>query len=295
MEAKSSELYKGKLISLFKRLVLFLDEHNLKYYATYGTLLGAVRHQGLIPWDDDVDICMPREDYEKLLSMKKELSMYNLDLCSIHDKGYYMQLAKVHDPESTVWEFKMYPFLFGVYIDIFPLDSTNLEDEAIVKNMHRYNKYFRLYMASLCQEKTIDLFRLSVNGDIWYALRHLFAKAFLSPFKGSLWRKVKLFEKRISSECEGSKLINYAGVYGKKEIIPASWFDYSVKLPFADFEVSATAEYDSYLRHFYKDYMIYPPEDKRVFKHDCYYLNLKERLTVKQAQERVKMGIYEEI
>ena len=251
MEAKSSELYKRKLISLFKRLIQFLEENNLKYYATYGTLLGAVRHQGLIPWDDDIDICMPRDDYERLLSMKKDLLMNNLDLCSLHDKDYYMPLAKVHDTKSTVWEFKMYPFLFGVYIDIFPLDSTNLDDDTIVEKMKWYNKHFRLYMASLCHEKTTDLLKCFFNGNTFYAIRHLFAKDFLRPFRSFLWKKVISIEKQLSKEREGSKLINYGGVYGKKEIIPSRWFDSSVKLSFSDFEINAPAEYDSYLRHFY--------------------------------------------
>ena len=113
--------YKDKLIETFAAFDRFCREHDIKYYAAYGTLIGAVRHKGLIPWDDDVDVYMLRKDYEKFCSFKGKIDDH-YDVMDINDENYWLlSLAKFVDTDTTLWEFKDLPLVLGVYVDVFPL------------------------------------------------------------------------------------------------------------------------------------------------------------------------------
>ena len=112
----------NSLLTLFKAFIAFCHEHHLTYYAAYGTALGAVRHQGMIPWDDDIDVWMPRKDYDKLLSLRSHLNGTNYEIIDIKDKGYYLYFAKFCDRNSTIIE-REGEALMGLYLDIFPLDN----------------------------------------------------------------------------------------------------------------------------------------------------------------------------
>ena len=99
-------------------------EHNLRYYIMAGTMLGAVRHKGFIPWDDDLDIGMPRADYDLLMANAKEwLPKPYEAVCAENDKEYPLPFAKVQDADTTLIERMHLKYLGGVYIDIFPLDG----------------------------------------------------------------------------------------------------------------------------------------------------------------------------
>ena len=98
-----------QILHVFKYTVKFLQKHNLRYVACGGTVLGAVRHQNFIPWDDDIDIYLPRADYERLLDLKEECRKDGFDVLSLRDKGYYLPFAKVSDMNTTLWEEKKFP------------------------------------------------------------------------------------------------------------------------------------------------------------------------------------------
>ena len=110
-------------------------EHNLRYYIMAGTMLGAVRHKGFIPWDDDLDIGMPRADYDLLMANAKEwLPKPYEAVCAENDKEYPLPFAKVQDADTTLIERMHLKYLGGVYIDIFPLDG--VPESRMAQRMH---------------------------------------------------------------------------------------------------------------------------------------------------------------
>ena len=120
-------------------------EHNLRYYIMAGTMLGAVRHKGFIPWDDDLDIGMPRADYDLLMANAKEwLPKPYEAVCAENDKEYPLPFAKVQDADTTLIERMHLKYLGGVYIDIFPLDG--VPESRMAQRMHfaKYEFYKRV-------------------------------------------------------------------------------------------------------------------------------------------------------
>lgn len=91
------------LLKTFKAFSALCDEYNLRYYAAFGTALGAVRHQGFIPWDDDIDVYMPRQDYNKFIALRDKIEEA-YSIIDLRDTGYFMYFAKFINNQTTVWE-----------------------------------------------------------------------------------------------------------------------------------------------------------------------------------------------
>ena len=90
-DSEEDVMLKKALISTLKGFVNFCEQHNLRYYAAFGTALGAVRHHGIIPWDDDIDVYMPREDYNKFLSLRGTLESSEYELLILKIKDIILQ------------------------------------------------------------------------------------------------------------------------------------------------------------------------------------------------------------
>ena len=116
-----------------------MQKNNLSYYAAYGTALGAIRHGGIIPWDDDIDVWMPRKDYERFLALRPSLVDTSFEILDIQDKGYYLYFAKFCDKNTTLIEREGEPVI-GLYIDIFPLDNYDASKEWLqrINSLYRY-------------------------------------------------------------------------------------------------------------------------------------------------------------
>ena len=274
--------FKAQILHVFKYTVRFLEQHHLRYVACGGTVLGAVRHQDFIPWDDDIDIYMPRADYERLLDLKAEARRDGFDILSLRDKGYYLPFAKVSDRSTTLWEEAEFPFVMGVYVDVFALDNFSCSDAELTAIQRRSLKKFYNYQKSVSHIQTTNLWKDLLAGRTDRALYKL--QVLLSrPLRRWLLRRFFSYQDWYSS-FNGDKTVCVTQWAGK--IFKREWFEDTIDQPFGDTTVRIPRDYDGYLTCLYGDYMTLPPVEKRVSEHNHLYLDFDEGLTLEELKRR---------
>lgn len=289
------EKYKSILLDTFKFAISFLNSHNLRWYVVGGSMIGTVRHKGLIPWDDDVDISMPREDFEKLLALRNELCDTDFEISYLDkDESYYMPFAKISHKNSTLWEFKGFPCVFGVYIDIFPMDLVAGDKEFIYKRMNQYKPYIDNMRRSLHQTTICEIARSFIFGEFRKSLSSLKSYFLYKPFSSYFRHKYRTFELTLNDQ-NGDYWVCFGGAYGKKEIYKTEWFDNPISMPFENLIVWVPNGYHQLLTQNYGDYMTPPPPEKCIASHDDrYYVNLIKRISIAEAKEQIRKGITKE-
>lgn len=282
---------KDCLLKAFKFTIDLLNSHHLRWWACGGTMLGAVRHNNIIPWDDDIDIIMPRKDFDNLLLLKDDIKSQGYTLMST-DIDYYNVFAKICDDSTTILDTVTTPYLMGVFVDIFPIDRC-------VWDKNEYEKKYQVY------KQRLDRFHKSFIHYSWRALcldikgRHPNAilNGLLSNFYNSKSQKENYFKAFLEVEHmfdmnEGNYMVSPTGVYETREFFRAEWFEEDIDVPFSDFNVKVPVGYDGYLKTMYGDYMQLPPVEKRITHHSQYYMNLRERVSMDEARKSAKSGIH---
>ena len=154
--------YKKILFDTLKHFISICEKNQLTYYIAAGSALGAVRHHDMIPWDDDIDIYMPRDDYKKFLSLKDQIDDKQYQIITLDNSGYYLPFAKMANLNTTIWEYKQYPFIIGIFIDIFPLDRINKNREETAKLVIEFKSRFYNYLRGI-KKYTLNDFILSLK------------------------------------------------------------------------------------------------------------------------------------
>lgn len=240
-------------LDLLRKTVDFCERNNIRYFLCGGTLLGAVRHHGYIPWDDDIDISMPRPDYDRFISLFNKPENYYQVIDLSNNPNYGFPFAKVHDTRTFVNELQYAEDQFGVYIDIFPIDGVG-EDKQIFRILR---------LRKLLHTKKANYYKRTLSKKII----NTFGKILLLPF--SAHDIVKMMDKEARKYPFGSTpragaIIN---PYGTREIVDLSVFDKAIPMRFEDRDYMVPAAYDTWLGSIYGDYMQLPPEDKRHSPH----------------------------
>lgn len=240
------------LLDITKQFVEICDRHNIVYYMLGGTMLGAVRHKGFIPWDDDMDFGVMRKDFDRLKeALEKELKFPYKLYTWRNTQNVLGPKFKIADERTVAEEFRKEGFKpMGINIDIFPLDyaKTNryglnkASVSDIYKRIYAY-KYLPLKSRSLPKKVVAFLIKVLL-----------------------FWMTEAMFESwssRLDSCGVGPYIANNNGAWGLRETVPKEIFEKSKKYDFEDIKLNGVADYDSYLVSLYGDYMQLPPQDKR--------------------------------
>ena len=250
------------------------EEQDLRYFLVYGTLIGAVRHQGFIPWDDDVDIMMPRPDYDMLLRYLGEhigeyphLQIFNRQTCP----DYPYMITRISDDRYELVMENERPYGMGIFIDIYPYDGlgdTRKEARRLGLKGDR--------LSSLCYQASRDHFAIETTTAGWRKLVKrpvfMFCKAvgkerFQDQLERLAWRR-------------GYDSSRFVGCviwlsWGEKDIYLRKWFDHYRYMPFENYRFRVPRDYDKVLRHTYGDYMQLPPIKERTGHH--YYTAYRKK------------------
>ena len=244
----------------------FCKKNKINYWIDCGTLLGAVRHSGYIPWDDDIDIGMLREDYDKFLKLyNTNNNRYKL-MASELDKNYYFQFGKVVDTKTVLYEPDEETGIKGaVYVDVFVYDNAPDDENKLKKMFDKRDFYNKFRIAQLFPDRydksslKKKILRFFINIYLKFLPKNYYTKKCIANSKKYMHKDTK----RVGNFTSDKRMT------GDKKI-----FKSFIELPFEKKKYPAPIGYKDWLKAFYGDYMKLPPKEKRVSEHvfKAYYV-----------------------
>lgn len=272
-KSEINELQKIQL-SMLKDFDAVCQKHRISYQLFSGTALGAVRHKGFIPWDDDIDVVMLREDYERFFdSASKELDSnkyYVQREFSEHWPMFFSKLRlngttyieKYHSHDARIHQ--------GIYIDIFPCD--NLSDSRLMQKLQ--------YIASkIVIAKSLYARGYETNSTVKKCFMQFCRILPTEPFKRLCIRRNDSSSLKVHTFFGGGKKF-------ERSIFLREWFEQSVKMRFEDSEFPVSAHYDEMLRVMYGDYMVMPTLEQRVCKRHAAIVDINKPYTFYLEEQR---------
>lgn len=260
-------------LEILKKIISICEYLKINYYLAYGSLIGAVRHSGFIPWDDDLDVVMLRDDYEIFLNYcqqnQEKIYPYKL-LCREYTRNYPYNIARLNDFRYKAVYDNVQKYDSGLFVDIYPLDDVgNLTQKEIVKLDKKRSHFMKMILWSIDDHYEKSKHGGTIRSFIKYFVR-LYAK-----LKGSKYFLDKMESFKEQYSIDGSRYVAEMTWDPKTILCEKKWFDGYTNIKFEGLEVKAPRDIDAFLKAYYGDYMKLPPVEERKPSH-CYRLYKRE-------------------
>lgn len=261
-DAKDLKILQEIELENLKKIIEVCEANNLRYYLIGGSLIGVLRHKGFIPWDDDIDVGLPRPDYNKFIKIIKQYLPNNMDSKTMtSDPNYKCYFTRIiNNRKKIYWEHGQYTAVIGIWTDVFPIDG--LPTSKIRRKIHVFNVNFHKALYKFTQ---IDYVTTNKKRPIYERALIRFAMLthigrLMSPEKTLL----KLDQVLQKYDYDKAQYVwNFSGCYGKREIVPKYQLGGERKGIFEDLIVSIPEGAEDYLTNIYGDYMKMPPVEER--------------------------------
>lgn len=255
---------------MLKVFVEVCNSLNLHYYIFYGSLIGAIRHKGFIPWDDDIDIVMPRTDYNVLLEKAQSILPKNYFLQSPYSEpNMIFSFSKLRKSDTTYIENRVQNINMnhGLWLDIFCLDYVPVSwwDRFKTKTLRKYLDY-----------ASYDCQQTEETRKAYSVIKKVIVKIYNVLFPRVSMAQ-QLNDANYASVAISDKWTINNSIYNEE--LPIEWFGEGVLVDFEGLKVNAPKEYDKCLRLMYGDYMQLPPEEKRIPRHEVVAFDLHKSYT----------------
>lgn len=256
-------------LGILKYIADICEINGIKYFLSWGTLIGAVRHKGFIPWDDDIDICMPRQDYNAFRKILLENHNEKYCLYSMDDQeNYYISLPRVIDKNTLILgerKENSNQVDCGIFVDIYPLDFVGESIDETINFFGKQMKY-EWYKGMAGQEKFVRSRSNVLKSVVKFPL-FCYAK-----IKGRLYFHNQMEKNANLHNSDNAKFCcscyGTGGMSANKLTFPTKWFEQSVDCRFENETFKIPIGYHEILTQIYGDYMTLPPEEDRVGHHE---------------------------
>lgn len=247
-------------LEILKEIDDLCRKHGITYFLAYGTLIGAIRHKGFIPWDDDIDIWVPIEHYESLLNVLEKESKYQL-LSSLTNQNWPHAFSKLSHSGTKIVNIQENSLNLerGVAVDLFPLHyySKNTINFTRLRFCSKMSYWLYMSRRGICDQRN--------------NVKHKVIKLVTNILR--LFNMDELYwKKRLTKLMFANKDSDYVGffgsLYGKRDIHSKELFSKAIRVEFEGASVLIPEKYDDILRNLYGNYMQMPPKEKRVTHHN---------------------------
>lgn len=271
MAEKNLSPLQVRLLEMMKWFHQFCVEHDLRYFCLGGTMLGAQRHHGFIPWDDDIDVGLPRRDYEKLMELMKDdnYDPFVLETPYSRNADYCYPYSKLYDTRTTLIENRRKDVVRGIFIDVFPLDGIGETEQESIHNYKRINKKYNMLLTTVCGIR---------RERSWYKNLAVLAVRCIPSYFLSYKRLMMELDRLCALVDYDSStwVCNCLGAWRFREAMERKYYGNPLLYQFEDIQVYGVEKYNDYLTRLYGDWRQLPPVEKQKTHHDFIYLNLNK-------------------
>ena len=257
------KLLQGIELENLRMLMEICEKNHLRYYLIGGSLLGAMRHKGFIPWDDDIDVGLPRPDYNRFVQIAKDYLPAHMDVKTMTSdpnyKCYFTRL--INNKKKIYWDHGQYTAVIGVWMDVFPLDG--LPGNPLLRKLQVFRVKLNKALYKFTQIDYVTTNR--TNRPLSERVLIRFAQLTRIGKLMNADKRLKKLDRALQRYDYDTSAYawNFSGCYGKREIVPHIQLGGSRTTEFEGMQASIPEAAEDYLTSIYGDYMTLPPEDQR--------------------------------